>query len=41
KNSTPGTDNDIKFSISYSLPFVELFTQGELTMKDSHFMGKA
>ncbi|GAG84532.1 unnamed protein product [marine sediment metagenome] len=41
KNSTPGTDNDIKFSVSYSLPLVELFSQREFTVKDSHPMGKA
>ncbi|MBA7657108.1 hypothetical protein ES703_65039 [subsurface metagenome] len=41
KNSTPGANDYIKFPISYSLPLIELFTQGELTMKDSHLMGKA
>jgi hypothetical protein len=41
KNSTPGTDDDIKLSVSYPSPLVKLFTQREPTMKDSHLMGKA
>jgi hypothetical protein len=41
KDSTPGTDNDIKFPVSYSLPLVKLLTQRQLGMKDSYLVGEA
>ncbi len=41
KNGTPGTDNDVKFSVSYSLPLIKLFSQRQFTVEDSHLMGKA
>ncbi|MBA7483557.1 hypothetical protein ES707_19072 [subsurface metagenome] len=40
KNSAPGTDDNIKLSVSYPLPLIKLFTQGQLAVKDSYLMGK-
>ncbi|GAH62607.1 unnamed protein product, partial [marine sediment metagenome] len=41
KDSTPGTDNDVKFLVSYAVPLIVLLTQREFTMKNSYLTGKA
>ena len=40
KEGTPGTDNNIKFSVSDSAPLIVLFTKREFTVQDSYPVGK-